>query len=196
MRGGAARIPTFEGLLTQGAGPMSWAMKIAFISSADRGGTDRLLEQFADRLLARGVKLAGIVQTNTDCGPGPCDMDVRVLPEGPIIRISQSLGPESRGCRLDVAALEQSVAETERSFTAGAELLILNKFGKHEADGRGFRDLIGRAIVEDVPVLLAVNGLNRERFEAFSEGLAQQVDADLDSLTEWFDSLPRGEKAA
>ncbi|WP_193141258.1 MULTISPECIES: DUF2478 domain-containing protein [unclassified Meridianimarinicoccus] len=171
-------------------------MKIAYISSADRGGTDRLLEQFSVHLQAQGARLCGIVQTNTDCGPGPCDMDVRVLPDGPIIRISQSLGPQARGCRLDTSALEHSVAATENSFDAGADLLILNKFGKHEADGRGFRTMIARAISEDVPVLLAVNGLNLPAFEAFTDGMARRVDADLEALTVWFESLGATDEVA
>ena len=37
-------------------------MKIAYVTSPERGGTDRLLSDIADRLQAGGVPLAGIVK--------------------------------------------------------------------------------------------------------------------------------------
>ena len=68
-------------------------MKIAYTMSRGRGDTDLLLARLAERLLARGCRVSGTVQINTECdADGPCDMDVRVLPDGPVIRISQSLG--------------------------------------------------------------------------------------------------------
>ena len=82
-------------------------MQLAFITSDERGGADRLLAGFARDLADRGVSLAGVVQSNTERpGAGPCDMDLTLLPDGPVIRISQSLGDGARGCRLDTAALE------------------------------------------------------------------------------------------
>jgi len=38
-----------------------------------------------------------------------CDMDIRVLPSGSDIRITQALGEGSTGCRLNLAALERFV---------------------------------------------------------------------------------------
>ena len=112
-------------------------------------------------------------------------MDVRVLPDGPVFRISQALGPGARGCRLDPAALEASVAAVERRFAAGADLLIVNKFGKHEAEGRGFRNLIAEALCGEVPVLCGVNALNHDAFLAFCAGEAERLPPDLASLTDW-----------
>ena len=62
------------------------------------------------RLEGAGLRLAGTVQTNSEnCDRGKCDMDLRVLPDGPSFRISQDLGAASRGCRLDAGALETAV---------------------------------------------------------------------------------------
>src|SRR6056297_3313425 len=136
-------------------------MRIGYLSAEGVGGTDLLLHDLATRAAARGLRLCGTVQTNSDCGPDrPCDMDVRILPDGPVIRISQSLGAGARGCRLDPEALEQAVAEAEARLTAGADLVIVNKFGKHEADGRGFRALIAEAVAAGVPVLVGLNARN------------------------------------
>ena len=162
-------------------------MALAFVKTVERGLSDRFLRDFAVRLQADGWRLAGVVQTNSDRpGSHHCDMDVRVLPDGPVIRISQVLGEASRGCRLDPAALEQAVALVEAGLELSPDLLIVNKFGKHEAEGRGFRPLIADALSRDIPVLLGVNGLNQDAFEAFSCGYAEEIEADADSLAAWF----------
>lgn len=157
-----------------------------------RGDMDQLLNGLAMRAAARGLRLCGTVQINSDCGPDrSCDMDVRILPDGPLIRISQSLGPGARGCRLDPDALEQAVAHTSGQLAAGCDLLIVNKFGKQEADGRGFRGVIAEALGAGIPVLVGVNRLNLDRFEAFTEGLAEPVAPDEGALDTWLASLSR-----
>jgi hypothetical protein len=146
---------------------------------------DQILAQVAERVMAAGLRPVGTVQINTECDrDGPCDMDVRVLPDGPMIRISQSLGPGARGCRLDPEALERSVGLVEQRLS-GADCLIVNKFGKHEADGRGFRSVIGEALAQGIPVLVGINGMNRDRFDAFTEGLAETLEPDPETLSDW-----------
>ncbi len=172
-------------------------MNLAYVTTTDRGATDRLLSQVAERLLAKGAKLAGVVQTNTDCvDSAKCDMDLRVLPDGETIRISQSLGEHARGCRLDPAALEQAVGYVSASLEDAPQLLIINKFGKHEADGRGFRPVIGDALALDIPVLVGVNGLNHEKFEAFTDNAAQALEPELDAIVDWVERVTAQRSAA
>ncbi|MDA7965096.1 DUF2478 domain-containing protein [Ruegeria sp.] len=165
-------------------------MNLAYVTTTDRGATDRLLSAVAERLLAKGARLSGVVQTNTECADNTkCDMDLRVLPDGETIRISQSLGTMSRGCRLDPAALEQAVGYVTASLSDAPQLLIINKFGKHEADGRGFRPVIGEALALGIPVLVGVNGLNAEKFRDFTDDAAEALDPDLDTIIAWFEKV-------
>ncbi len=161
-------------------------MQIAYTMAQGRGDTDQILHHLSQRLLAAGHSPSGVVQVNTERTDScRCDMDVQVLPKGPVIRISQSLGENARGCRLDPAALEEAVALTERALQAGAEILIINKFGKHEAEGRGFRAVIGEALALEVPVLVGLNQLNREAFFEFVGDLGVALDPDVDTLETW-----------
>ena len=114
---------------------------------------------------------------------------MRVLPDGAVLRISQDLGPQARGCRLDPAALETAVAMVAASLSSGADLLIVNKFGKHEAEGRGFRSVIAEAVAMDIPVLVGLNALNRPAFETFAEGLAIQLPPEPEALMAWVDEV-------
>ncbi|MEM1078202.1 MAG: DUF2478 domain-containing protein [Pseudomonadota bacterium] len=153
--------------------------------ASTRGGTDLLLWEVAARMQGAGVKLCGTVQTNTECGDDkPCDMDVKILPDGPVVRISQSLGAGSRGCRLDPQALESAIGISE-SFLPNADLLIVNKFGKQEASGRGFRPLIAEALSRDVPVLVGLNSLNKEAFETFTGGSAELIEPTPEAVEKW-----------
>ncbi len=171
-------------------------MSLAYVSLSGRGETDAFLAAMARRLEDCGFRVAGTVQTNTerDC-THHCDMDVRVLPDGPVIRINQDLGEGSTGCRLDPGALEQAVAEVA-SRLAGADLLIVNKFGKHEAEGRGFRHLIAEALATGKPVLLGVNRLNQPAFERFADGLAERLPGSLDAALDWAERMTGAAVAA
>lgn len=160
-------------------------MNIAYTMAPGRGDTDLLLFRLAGCLIARGRRPAGVVQINTDRpDAGPCDMDVRVLPVGETIRISQSLGAGARGCRLDPDALEGAVGLVAAGLD-GADCLIVNKFGRHEAEGRGFRPVIAEAVSRGIPVLVGLNALNRPAFLDFTAGLATALPPDLDHLDTW-----------
>ena len=122
-------------------------MKLAYIMSQARGETDPRLAALAGHLMLRGVRLCGTIQVNTERGDGRhCDMDLMILPDGPALRISQDRGKWARGCRLDAGSLELAVAKVAAALDVGADLMIINKFGKHEAEGRGFRTVIGAAL--------------------------------------------------
>ncbi|PIE13689.1 MAG: 3-dehydroquinate dehydratase [Rhodobacterales bacterium] len=161
-------------------------MKIAFTRASGRGETNLLLATLAETLAARGLRLAGSVQIDTERADHHlCDMDVRVLPDGPVIRISQTLGREARGCRLDPDALEQAVALTETALERGADLLLINKFGKHEADGRGFRNAMGMAADLGIPVLVGASGLNNPALVSFCGDALTEIAPDHDALLSW-----------
>ena len=159
---------------------------LGYVTTQGRGLADRLLADLADDLRARGWKLAGVVQVNLDRHPDRlCDMELHVLGKNHYVRISQDLGPHARGCRLDAGGLEQAVGLVEADLATRPALLIINKFGKSEAEGRGFRNVIGMALAEGIPVLTAVSQHNLQGFMAFSDGLAEPVSADADSLLCW-----------
>lgn len=159
---------------------------LGYISTNDTpGGADLVLHDLAARLAEQGIRLAGAVQINTDTGPGcVCDMDIRILgDDGPFVRITQALGPGSTGCRLDAGALELAVARVEKVLDSGADLVILNKFAKQEAIGKGFRDLIAEALARGIPVLTCVPGEYLAEFRAFAGDLADAVAHD--AVSDW-----------
>ncbi len=158
---------------------------------------DRLLSTLAGDLVADGLRVCGVVQSNQERpGDHPCDMDVKVLPDGQELRISQALGKGSRGCRLDPSALEQAAVAVEESLDAGADLLLINKFGKHEAQGRGLAQAIAKAVEMDIPVICGLNELNRQAFLDFAGGEAVALPSQYDALISWVEAVRPATQAA
>ena len=162
----------------QTTGPELGNDMLGFITvNETAGAADRLLADTASALQAQGWRLAGAVQDNLDRGEEhACDMDLRILgDDGPAIRISQALGTCATGCRLDSGALQEAVGRAEIVLAAGADLVIVNKFGKQECYGRGFRDFIAEALAQDIPVLLSVPPEQLDGFHDFAGDLAEKV---------------------
>ncbi|KIC35088.1 DUF2478 domain-containing protein [Leisingera sp. ANG-M7] len=162
-------------------------MKIAYVTSQRRGETDRLLSEIAETLQAAGLRLAGIVKdlSYTSRHANGCDMRVRVLSEGSVIKITQDLGEGSGACRLDPAAIAEAISRVEADPMEGASLFILNKFGPEESAGRGFCPLIASALERGIPVLVGVGSASEAAFSNFSGGMAKSLPDNLEDIHHW-----------
>jgi hypothetical protein len=157
-------------------------------TQGERGAVDRLLADVAERLWREGWSLAGAVQVNSGTGDkAACDMDLRLLDGTGTVRISQSLGPLSDGCRLDPAGLEDAVGRVAASLGAAPRprILIVNKFGRQEAEGRGFRPVIAEALSAGIPVLSGVAHEHEADFSAFAEGMATELAPHIEAILHW-----------
>jgi hypothetical protein len=169
---------------------------LAYFTAEGRGAADRLLADLARDLQAHGLNLAGVVQINREkSADRHCDMDLVVLGHDHQVRISQDLGPLARGCRLDPQGLETAVGLVMSDLGRKPDLLLVNKFGKSESDGRGFRPCIAEALVNDIPVLTAVTQGNRAAFVEFAGDMAQVLPANLQDLRDWVLSLKQSRSA-
>lgn len=150
-------------------------------------GADGCLAAVALRLEAAGIPFAGAIQNNAARDDGqPPDMDLRIIGTERIIRISQMLGPGSTGCRLNAAALEEAAGLVGAALDTGApRVLLLNRFGRQEAEGRGFRPLIGRALGEGLAVLTVVGADYLSAFADFAGGMAERLPAETEALRRW-----------
>jgi nucleoside-triphosphatase THEP1 len=157
------------------------------IRRTDPIATDALLAAAAARAKAAGLKLAGVLQREVHRpGRRRCDMDLIDLASDIVVRISEDRGNLAQGCRVDTGALAEAAELVERGVRVGApDLVILNKFGKAEEEGRGMRDAICAALLADIPVLLSVGELALPAFELFAGDLCTVIEADAAVLSEW-----------
>ena len=90
-------------------------MNFAYVTLQGRGRIDTLIAEVAKKLMAEGLRLAGTVQSNIErTKRQKCDMELMILPDGPVVRISEDRGNLARGCILDSGALEQTVVAVQQ----------------------------------------------------------------------------------
>ncbi len=157
-------------------------MNLRYVSLPGRGQTDACVTAAVRLLQMAGLRLSGTFALETD--DPSCDMKLQVLPEGPVVCINQNLGREAKGCRLDGGALEAAVVEVS-TRTEGAQALIVNKFGKLEASGRGYVPLIAEALERGIPVLIGVNALNLPELLTFAGDMAEPLPGDPQAIADW-----------
>ena len=159
---------------------------LGYVVAEGRGAGDVLIARASERLRAAGLRLAGAVQVNVERPDRPrCDMELHILRGTDVVKISQNLGRGSRGCRLDPDGLERAVGTVEAALDGPVDLVIVNKFGKQEAEGRGFRPVFARALADGIPLVTAVSRSNRDGFIAFSGGIAEELPAEPERLAAW-----------
>lgn len=160
---------------------------LGYVINTAQGPLNGLLAEVAAQCVVQGLRVAGAVQVNDLSDPsrrGP--MDLIVLGQGSVVRISQDRGQFAAGCRLDPQGLAHAVALVEAALDRDRpDLLIINKFGKSEAEGSGFRDVLGKAMVAGVRVLTSVSSGQMDGFQNFAGGMATELPADVLHLCDW-----------
>jgi len=98
---------------------------------------DALLRNFADGLIAQGRRVVGLVQLGHHC-TDEIELSAMMLHTGEQLQLFQDLGTCAKGCKLDVDRLMRAGGEiADQLARSGADLLIINRFGKHEQEGKG-----------------------------------------------------------
>lgn len=155
------------------------APPVTAILYVDGAVAARILHRAADALREAGFTCAGLLQHDE---PRPdrrrCDMVLVNLSSGRRVRLSEDRGPGARGCHLDQGALLNLMEEARRDLDGGPAILILNKFGRSEAEGGGLRPLLADALERGVPILLGVPWRNVDDWRCFAGDLGTDVHAD------------------
>lgn len=151
---------------------------ITAILYSDGREVDPVMVRLSHALQQTGVRMAGFIQSNHPRAGRRCDMALQEISSGEIISISQDRGPLARGCHLDVSELLRGMQLGRQALAQKPDLLLINKFGKTEGEGGGFRPLIAEAIELGVPVLIAVPWRNIDSWRAFSGELSTEVAID------------------
>jgi len=147
---------------------------------------DALLEAVVRAVQSRGYPVAGYLQRETPDGPDCCPATfLEDVSSGVQMRITQALGTGSRGCRLDPQALADVSGRLLSVVQPSTDLLVLNRFGKGESDGHGFRSVIENACGLGVPVLTAVRKTYEPFWNEFAAGIGTFLKPDAKVVTQW-----------
>lgn len=146
---------------------------------------DGVLERVVGDLKAGGVRVAGYLQREL-AEEGCCSLNhLESIADGRRILISQPLGAGSRGCRLDPRGLAEASALLLGELDERPDILVVNRFGKGEADGQGLRSVIEKAFEMDIPVLTAVRALYLTAWNDFSGAFSVILGPEDDRILGW-----------
>ncbi len=151
---------------------------------------DELLRGFASDLKARGSRVVGLVHAGHDCVDAP-GLSAMLVHTGEELQLFQDLGACATGCRLDVGQLLEAGGKVASAIDAGADLVIVNRFGRQEREGKGLSYLIERALSAEIPVVIAVPSHGLADWIRFAGDMSVRLDCDRKTLDAWWDSVSR-----
>ena len=144
---------------------------------------DAILRDFAAELKAHGYRAVGMVQTG-ECADS--SLSAVLLHTGETLRLAQDPDPSARGCKLDIGRLLNAGERVAQALEQGADILIVNRFGKRERDGKGLTYLIDRAFEAGLPVVIAVSRAHFAEWIKFAEGMTVKLACDRHALDLWW----------
>lgn len=151
---------------------------------------DGALTAFVEDLRRSGAKVAGLIQSMR--GPAAHangTLSAVLLHSGEEIPLRHEHVPQSNACRLEPRGLAHIAAVIAEAVHDGADLVVVNRFGKHELDGGGLLREIAAAIETDVPALIAVPEWNFTAWTAYCGGMSVKLACRSQSLHAWWRSV-------
>jgi hypothetical protein len=146
-----------------------------------------LLRDFAAELNGKGFRAVGLVQLGHHCSDA--DLSAMLVHTGEKLPLFQDLGSCSAGCRLDVGQLLDAGQHIARAIDQGADLLIVNRFGRQEREGKGLSYLVERALSTDIPVVIAVPGHRFADWIKFADGMSVKLRCSREALDAWWSAV-------
>ncbi len=163
---------------------------ISAIHSSDGAAIDQVLQATTSKLVDGGYIIRGFLQGKSAELQGCCSgVELQSISDGLRFPVMQALGKGARGCRLDPGALTEAADFLIGRLEEGADMLILNRFGKGESLGGGMRSAIEYAFSEGIPVVI---GVRDEYLQAFREFTGREHQEFSPTEPLFFDLLDSG----
>ncbi|WNJ98225.1 DUF2478 domain-containing protein [Thalassospiraceae bacterium LMO-JJ14] len=164
--------------------------RIGYIRFKSRQPVDDLLAGCVSVLQKRHVRIAGAIQASPEeCIDCSGALNLKDVEDGTIFNFSQDLGAGSEGCALDPQALAGISQRITDALERTPQLAVINRFGKAEADGHGLRSVIERAMLADIPLLVAVREDFEQDWSAFHGGMAERLPLDDAAVLAWCEDV-------
>ena len=147
---------------------------------------DAILRDFAAELNASGRRVVGMVQSG-QCADS--SLSAVLVHSGEVLLLAQPATSPGSGCKLDLSRLQDAATRVAGAMETGADLVIINRFGKRERDGKGLSRVIERALDADIPVVIAVSSKSFADWIKFADGMSVKLRCDRASLDAWWNAV-------
>lgn len=160
---------------------------LAALRFEPRDDVDAVMLEVLERLRSERIVVGGLLQVIERDNPGQCaTLSVVDIRTGERARITQNRGKEARGCKLDAQGLVSMAHCIDAAIDDGVDLIMISRFGRAEAEGRGLLSCFSNAICAGIPVLTAVREPHVGRWDAFHGGIATGLALDAGAVLDWF----------
>jgi hypothetical protein len=151
---------------------------------------DRLFSEFTDDLYGSGFRPVGVIQSGRSCRTKDPELGVVILPGGETVGlVADAEEGDVGGCRLDDRRLSALAERLTAAIDDGPDLVVINRFGRAEAEGRGLVKPIAQALKADIPVLIAVPERRFSDWIRFSDGMNVRLPCRREALDRWWRSV-------
>ena len=149
---------------------------------------DKILLEFASDLSARGYHAIGLVQLGHYCLDAP-NLSAKLVHTGEELQLFGNPTSPSIGYRLDISRLLNAGAQVADAIDRGADIVIVNRFGRQECAGKGLSYLVERALDADIPVVIAVPSHRIADWIRFAQGMSVKLRCDREALDAWWHAV-------
>ncbi len=148
---------------------------------------DAVLFASVDLLRSNGVRVAGLLQRFGEPLPGgKRSMYVEDLSSGERIRLDLPRGPEASGCTLDPDGLNRAACALRSAITQRPDVLMVNRFGKQEAEGHGMRAELAETVSSGLPTVVAIHQSLVVEWEKFLGEPGHLLQPEPTDIVNWF----------
>jgi hypothetical protein len=149
---------------------------------------DEILLEFAADLSAQSYHAIGLVQLGHYCVDAP-NLSAKLVHTGEELQLFQNLATTSVGHRLDINRLLNAGAQVADEIDHGADIVIVNRFGRQECGGKGLSYLVERALNADIPVVIAVPNHRFADWIRFAQGMSVKLRCEREALDAWWHAV-------
>lgn len=151
---------------------------------------DQTLQPFIQYLQEQGQLVLGVVQAPEEVSFAyRTQMGIINLSNGEFTSIAQDLGEHNTSCCLDSEAVSNASLILKKARELNPDLIVVNRFGKLEAEGEGFADEMLEIMSLGMPMLTVVSTRFLEPWREFTGGLAKEITTDLDQVKDWYANI-------
>jgi len=162
-----------------------------FAAAVYHAGTgDRMaLLKFVEKLKKQNTRIGGVLQEAIFDADGEITgLDAIDVATDRRIPISRASGNADE-CGLDVAALADTSGIIRDAIDARVDLVVVEKFGELEQEGKGLIDEIMQTIVAGIPLLISVSKTALPLWQERSGELGEVLSFDESAFQHWWQSL-------
>jgi len=166
--------------------------RVAAIRKPPKQPLQNVLEDFIRTLKNDNINVQGILQksvSNPDGSRlGVDGVDILTLERIALLRPTP-YETNNKLCSLNLAELSAATQIIRHAVETQADIAIVERYGKTEADGGGLADDLLALMSSGIPTLVLVSHDHWEAWQEFSGGLAETLKGTSEALLGWWNGI-------